>query len=628
MSLSEIYQNHTIECNNFKNNFKSVSRPMGLDHLFKSKLNEKSNTELYSGQENFEKIRDQKLNERNAVDEKIEQDRIKHVSRQESIRRDIEERKAQERRIREKEQQEKIVEDAEIDKFTVDSKHKDAHRLKGDLLDPDQDKVEEAFDSAEFTNSRSKEKIEKQDTDIENLEKTKILDQFHKLQHQTNEKHHPIEAKLEKIKDEKLKEEGVIENQLLGKLNIIKANIESADQKNIDLQHFNNNLLEKKPFLDQEVKEIINEENKKKQSLEIFLEKMIDSKNEKMDKLQEIIEVKNSVDKNHTQLLVENASSLSTGNKFAGDKIHNTKLQQALIDTNRKMTLRAVSEKSLRKTEQQERVRNADKAISALPNEYLLKTNHRKEFGIYDAKQNSMKSERNLATFSPNLTPLAEEKSNLTTAETEKLFNNKSLSTEDHFKDRTAHHSDLKKGFLSRIAFGNNPLPNSLNEYQVSDGKNMEKEIHGSKNDEDLSTSNSKPTSFSSNESNDSFNQSNGGDQSAQHLPINHQNENVVSLVENKIAPEILKQIERIRKIGKSWMRISMKDHQGNPLNLHLQVRGNTIQVRFGTNTEEIRGAIEASWGKISSKAKQMGVELKIPEFIKDLVTNNPTSVK
>ena len=622
MSIPEIHQNQRIDLKNIRNDVLHSNKPFSLEYFFEKKLNDKANLELHSRQKDFEKIRNQKIDEKNIIDKRTENKHINQLNQQDYI-----ERKINEEKKREEQQNEKILENSKTKKSASNKKDQDTNNSNNNLSQGDKTKEQNEIGSVQSIDAQIEDELSKKNTLTEDLKKIQKLNQFYRLKKEVSLEDSKSAKNLEKINNQLSKDAESQDNKILDKSKILESLIESNNQKKYNLEQNYKKELEDKIVSNIEGENFAIEKSEPKQSLDNFLEKEIQSINDKKHQEKQIIDTEKESHREQNRTLLENAKSIIYGYDSIQNRINHIEKQKNLYSEKGSTDLHSISNKSIRKEDSDNRVRNSDKAISVSPNESLSKSNQNKQIGTYDAQPFIMKAERTLPSSSTTSATLIEDTRNLTNTEPEQIFNNKPIANETSFKDRTAYHWDSKKVFYTPHFHENSIPTNSSNNYKSNDLKTLDKEIYTNNDDEKIETSslqsNNNNSSDDSNSSSN-FNHSTGGDQLNQNSSVISQNESAVDLVENKIAPEILKQIERIRKMGKSWVRISIDDHLGNPLNLHMQVRGNVIQVRFGTNSEGIRSAIEISWDGIVSKANQIGIQLNNPRFITYSTNYNP----
>ena len=619
MNIPEIYQNQRIELKNIKNDFLRSNKPFSMEHFFENKSNNKTNLELHTRQEDFEKIRNQKIDEKNTNDKKTEQDQINNLNQEDYLERKINNQKIDEKKRREQQHKEEALENSKIENSVLENEYESIYHSKNNLSEFHKTYEKDETDSTPSINAEIENQLKKQNILTEDLKKIERINHFYKLKDQAYRENHQKEKKIEEVNKQESKNNDAQDNKILSKSKIIESLTASNEQKKHNLEQYYEDKLEVKSTSNNKEEIPVNPETKENQLLEVFLEKKPQFVNDEKHQEQQIINAQKKSEIDPYKILLEKGRIITYGYDSIQDKMHKLDMRRQPFSDKAEIDLNSISYKSIRKKGLQNRVRNSDKAVSALPNETSSNSNHNKQLGTYDANQNIMKAERNLVSPPTTSSSLLEDTRSFLNTEPEKLSSEKPMAPDKSFKDRTAYHWDSKKGFLSPNFYENSTFPNPLNNNKGGDFKTIDREIYANNDDEKKETSNFQSNNNSSNESSSSFNQSSGWDQFNQNSSVISQNESAITLVENKIAPEVLKQIERIRKMGKSWIRISIEDHQGIPLNLHMQVRGNVIQVRFGTNSEGIRGAIEASWDNISTKAEQIGIQLKSPEFINNL---------
>ena len=613
MSIPEIHPNQRIDLKNTRNEVLHSNKPFSLEYFFEKKLNDKANLELHSRQKDFEKIRNQKIDEKNIIDKRNENKHINQTNQKDYIERKVNDRKINEEKKREEQLNEKILENSKIKKSTLNKRNQNINNSSDNLSQGDKTKEQNEIGSVQSVDGELEDELSKKNSLTEDLKKIQKLNQFYRLKKEVSLEDNKNAKNLEKINN---KQPENIESQ---ENKILESWIESSNQKKYNLEKNYKKEREDEIVSNVEGENFTIEKSELKQSLDNFIEKEIQYINEKKHQEKQLINPEKESHKKQNRTLLENTKSVIYGYDSIQNRINKTQKQKNLYSEKLETDLHSISNKSIRKEDSDKRVRNSDRAISISPNESLSKPNQNKQIGTYDAQLYIMKSERTLLSSSTTSATLIEHKRNPVNTETEQVPNNKTIANEPSFKDRTAYHWDSKKVFYTPHFHENGILSNSSNNYKNNELKTLDKEIYTNNNNEKIETSslqsnNNNSSGDSNNSSN--FNHPTGGEQLSQNFSVIYQNESAVDLVENKIAPEILKQIERIRKMGKSWVRISIDDHLGNPLNLHMQVRGNVIQVRFGTNSEDIKSAIEISWDGIASKANHTGIQLNYPRFI------------
>lgn len=77
----------------------------------------------------------------------------------------------------------------------------------------------------------------------------------------------------------------------------------------------------------------------------------------------------------------------------------------------------------------------------------------------------------------------------------------------------------------------------------------------------------------------------------------------------------VLRQLERMRRLGKSWMRMTLRMPDGQPLGLRLEVRQQRVQITFMTASPQLRDALAGQWSNLAEKASRGGFRLDDPLF-------------
>ena len=89
----------------------------------------------------------------------------------------------------------------------------------------------------------------------------------------------------------------------------------------------------------------------------------------------------------------------------------------------------------------------------------------------------------------------------------------------------------------------------------------------------------------------------------------------LVNELKRTLAPEIIKQIERIRKSEQSWMRLSFDAAGSESVHLHLRLLGDHVTVRFSNQTNSFKTAVQELWSGLQESAQELGVALDQPQF-------------
>lgn len=181
-------------------------------------------------------------------------------------------------------------------------------------------------------------------------------------------------------------------------------------------------------------------------------------------------------------------------------------------------------------------------------------------------------------------------------------------SPEGLFKERTAY-SELREQMAPRIGLANAPLAERNLQDQRSAAKGEGQRL-------DVATQSSQQQSNSSaDQQSQDFDQS--GNQFFSQTSTAHSvvQAAVVDELQKKLAPEIIKQIERIRKSEQSWMRLAMDDVAEESVTLHLRLVNDQVTVRFSDQSESFKSAVQEMWSGLQETAQELGVDLTTPQF-------------
>jgi len=79
------------------------------------------------------------------------------------------------------------------------------------------------------------------------------------------------------------------------------------------------------------------------------------------------------------------------------------------------------------------------------------------------------------------------------------------------------------------------------------------------------------------------------------------------------IEAPLLRHLEQMRSSGKSMLRFTLELAGGKSLKIQLHLSGGQVNVRFQTESKEMRRALENGWKQLSGKAAQRGIRLSNP---------------
>lgn len=91
-----------------------------------------------------------------------------------------------------------------------------------------------------------------------------------------------------------------------------------------------------------------------------------------------------------------------------------------------------------------------------------------------------------------------------------------------------------------------------------------------------------------------------------------------------ELSPVIMEQMDRLRNSNRKALNLKLELPDGGELAMHLKLVGNSIQVSFDTDSEEIRSSLEEGWQSLDSEARERGVSLASPEFKNGSLLSEP----
>ncbi|MBN2068698.1 MAG: flagellar hook-length control protein FliK [Opitutales bacterium] len=91
-----------------------------------------------------------------------------------------------------------------------------------------------------------------------------------------------------------------------------------------------------------------------------------------------------------------------------------------------------------------------------------------------------------------------------------------------------------------------------------------------------------------------------------------------------ELSPMIMEQMDRLRNSNRKALNLKLELPDGGELAMHLKLVGNSIQVSFDTDSQEIRSSLEEGWPSIDSEARERGVSLASPNFNNGSLLSEP----
>lgn len=91
----------------------------------------------------------------------------------------------------------------------------------------------------------------------------------------------------------------------------------------------------------------------------------------------------------------------------------------------------------------------------------------------------------------------------------------------------------------------------------------------------------------------------------------------------SEIIPSIIQQLERVKKTDKEWFRLSIPNTEGKELSVFMRMANNTVQIRFQTESEDLKNDLLNGWNTLQTAAKNKGIAVASPEFSNAELTLN-----
>jgi hypothetical protein len=94
------------------------------------------------------------------------------------------------------------------------------------------------------------------------------------------------------------------------------------------------------------------------------------------------------------------------------------------------------------------------------------------------------------------------------------------------------------------------------------------------------------------------------------------------------LSPVVLQHLERMRRMNRSWMRLSLKGEDGKSLNLRLGLNGERVAITVFSSDEGLQERLVRNWPRLNDQARRRGMHLESPRFAVDAATGRNSVVQ